>query len=166
MVAEANKEYGRTDLAAEASRLGLKSPLELITVASLVQAEGKYKHDFDKVSRVVYNRLKESNVETVGRLEFDSTVNYIKSQSRLDIGSVDKLRELKDPYNTYYIKGLPPGPIGNPGQDALASALKPTPGPWYYFVSITEEETLFAETNREHERNRQKYLEQQKKSDQ
>ncbi|MCM2392816.1 endolytic transglycosylase MltG [Streptomyces albipurpureus] len=163
MVAEANKEYNRTDLAGEATKLGLKSPLELITVASLVQAEGKYKHDFDKVSRVVYNRLKENNTETIGRLEFDSTVNYIKGESKLAIGSVDALRRIKDPYNTYRIQGLPPGPIGNPGQDALSSALNPTAGPWYYFVSITEDETLFAETNAEHERNRQRYLEEQKK---
>ncbi|WP_267245833.1 endolytic transglycosylase MltG [Streptomyces sp. PR69] len=161
MVARANEEFGRQDLKAEAKRLGLDSPLQVLTVASLVQAEGKYKHDFDKVSRVVYNRLKPDNVETVGRLEFDSTINYLKDQSRLDIGAVDDLRKIDDPYNTYDIKGLPPGPIGNPGQSAFNSALKPTPGPWYYFVSITEDETLFAVTNEEHERNRRKYEEAQ-----
>ncbi|MGW1883740.1 endolytic transglycosylase MltG [Streptomyces sp. NPDC001970] len=166
MVARANQEYGKKDLKAEAAKLGLKSPLELITVASLVQAEGKYKHDFDKVSRVVYNRLKPANTETYGLLDFDSTVNYAKSESTLDTGAVKDLRTFKHPYNTYYIKGLPPGPIGNPGAAALASALKPTPGPWYYFVSITEEETLFAVTNAEHERNRQKYEQERKKSGQ
>ncbi|MDH2392116.1 endolytic transglycosylase MltG [Streptomyces sp. HNM0663] len=161
MVARANAEFGQKDLEAEAKRLGLDSPLQVLTVASLVQAEGKYKHDFDKVSRVVYNRLKPDNAETVGRLEFDSTVNYLKDQSRLDIGAVDDLRKIDDPYNTYDIKGLPPGPIGNPGLSAFNSALNPTPGPWYYFVSITEDETLFAVTNEEHERNRQKYEEAQ-----
>ncbi|MFF0450983.1 endolytic transglycosylase MltG [Streptomyces sp. NPDC004609] len=166
MVARANEEFGKQDLQAEAERLGLKSPLELLTVASLVQAEGKFKQDFDKVSRVVYNRLQPENTETVGRLEFDSTVNYIKNQSTLDIGSVDSLRSIKDPYNTYSIKGLPPGPIGNPGLTAFNSALDPTPGPWYYFVSITEDETLFAETNEEHESNRRKYQEQQENSGQ
>lgn len=166
MVAQANEAFGKKDLKAEAARLGLKSPLQVLTVASLVQAEGKYKHDFDKVSRVVYNRLEPNNAETVGRLEFDSTINYIKSGSKLDLGAVDDLRKIKDPYNTYDIKGLPPGPIGNPGLDAFGSALKPTPGPWYYFVSITEDETLFAVTNAEHERNRKKYAEQQKKNGQ
>ncbi|MGW6461396.1 endolytic transglycosylase MltG [Streptomyces sp. NPDC055078] len=166
MVAEANKAYGQQDLKAEAERLGLKSPLELLTVASLVQAEGKHREDFEKVARVVYNRLQPGNTETVGRLEFDSTVNYIKGQSRLDIGSVDKLRKIKHPYNTYLVKGLPPGPIGNPGMSAFNSALKPAPGPWYYFVSVTEDETIFAETNDEHERNRRKYEEQQEKSGQ
>ncbi|MEV0888494.1 endolytic transglycosylase MltG [Streptomyces microflavus] len=159
MVTRANKEYDKLDLAAGAQKLGLKSPWELITVASLVQVEGKYKHDFDKVARVVYNRLKPGNMETVGRLEFDSTVNYIKGQSTLDIGAVDDLRKIDDPYNTYKIIGLPSGPISNPGGDALHSAMNPTPGPWYYFVSINEDKTVFAETNEEHEKNRREYEE-------
>ncbi|MFJ4970524.1 endolytic transglycosylase MltG [Streptomyces sp. NPDC088755] len=159
MVTRANKEYGELDLEAGAAKLGLKNPWELITVASLVQVEGKYKHDFDKVARVVYNRLKPGNMETVGRLEFDSTVNYIKGQSTLDIGAVDEVRKIDDPYNTYKIIGLPSGPISNPGAEALHSAMNPTPGPWYYFVSINEDKTVFAETNEEHERNRQEYEE-------
>ncbi|MFJ1916667.1 endolytic transglycosylase MltG [Streptomyces sp. NPDC088147] len=163
MVIRANAEYGKQDLKGEAEKLGLKSPLQLIAVASLVQAEGKYKHDFEKVARVVYNRLQPENTETVGRLEFDSTVNYIKSQSRLDIGAVDDLRKIKDPYNTYDIKGLPPGPIGNPGTDALNSAIDPADGPWYYFVSVTSDKTLFAVTNEEHEENRQQYEKESKK---
>lgn len=161
MVSRANTEYGKVDLKGMASKLGLKSPLQLITVASLVQAEGKYKHDFDKVARVVYNRLKPNNTETYGLLDFDSTVNYAKSQSTLDVGAVKHLRDFKHPYNTYYIHGLPPGPIGNPGESALHSALNPTPGPWYYFVSVTENETLFAVTNEEHEQNRKKYQKEQ-----
>ncbi|MEV7400827.1 endolytic transglycosylase MltG [Streptomyces sp. NPDC091267] len=159
MVSRANEEYDKADLEANARKLGLKNPWQLITVASLVQAEGKYKHDFDKVSRVVYNRLKPNNTETNGLLDFDSTVNYAKKQSTLDTGAVSDLRNFKNAYNTYYIHGLPPGPINNPGDAALQSAIKPTPGPWYYFVSVTEDKTLFAVTNAEHERNRKKYEE-------
>lgn len=159
MVARANKEYGKLDLERNAKKLNLDSPLDVITVASLVQKEGKYKHDFDKVARVVYNRLKPDNLETVGRLEFDSTVNYIRDESTLDVGAVDDLRKIDDPYNTYSVKGLPLGPISNPGADALHSAINPTSGPWYYFVSVTEDKTLFAVTNEEHERNRRKYEE-------
>jgi UPF0755 protein len=159
MVAQASTHYEKQNLAGEAQKLGLKSPFELLTVASLVQMEGKYPHDFGKVARVVYNRLKPDNQETVGRLEFDSTVNYFKATSTLDIGSVDDARKSNDPYNTYGInhKGLPPGPISNPGDEALHAAINPTPGPWYYFVSVTSEKTLFAVTNAEHERNRQEY---------
>ena len=165
MVTRANKEYAKLDLAESAAKLNLKTPLELLTVASLVQKEGKYKHDFDKVSRVVYNRLKPDNTQTAGRLEFDSTINYIRQESTLDIGAVDEVRKIEDPYNTYSIKGLPLGPITNPGIDALQSAIKPADGPWYYFVSINEDKTLFAVTNDEHNRNRAEY-EEQKKADQ
>ncbi|MFJ6845577.1 endolytic transglycosylase MltG [Streptomyces griseoluteus] len=164
MVERSNEQYKQYDLAGKAQDLGLSSPLQVLTVASLVQVEGKYKHDFGKVARVVYNRLKPDNVETAGRLEFDSTVNYLKGQSTLDVGSVADLRKIADPYNTYDIKGLPPGPISNPGSEAIESALKPTPGPWYYFVSISENETVFAVTNEEHNRNVEKYQEARKQA--
>ncbi|MER5553374.1 endolytic transglycosylase MltG [Streptomyces sp. NPDC002793] len=159
MVTRAKKEYAKLDLEENARKLKLESPLDLVTVASLVQKEGKYKHDFDKVATVVYNRLKPDNMETVGRLEFDSTINYIRDESTLDVGAVDALRQIDDPYNTYRVKGLPAGPISNPGADALHSAISPASGPWYYFVSVTEDKTLFAVTNAEHERNRQEYEE-------
>ncbi|MFD8411107.1 endolytic transglycosylase MltG [Streptomyces sp. NPDC059650] len=164
MVAQSNEAYAKADVKAQATKLGLANPLQLVTVASLVQAEGKYQHDFDKISRVVYNRLKPNNTETNGLLDFDSTVNYIKGQSTLDVGAVNDLRKIDDPYNTYRIKGLPAGPIGNPGPEALKSAINPVSGPWYYFVSVNENETLFAVTNDEHNRNRQRYEEERKKT--
>ncbi|MFE1171822.1 endolytic transglycosylase MltG [Streptomyces sp. NPDC058773] len=164
MVARANQVYEKYDLEQNAQKLHLDSPMQLLTVASLTQAEGKYKHDFLKVARVVYNRLKPNNTETYGLLDFDSTVNYAKSQSTLDTGSVDNLRNFNDPYNTYKFKGLPPGPIGNPGELALKSAIDPAKGNWYYFVSINPEKTLFAETNEQHERNRRIYFKEQEKA--
>ncbi|WP_406212687.1 endolytic transglycosylase MltG [Streptomyces decoyicus] len=166
MVARANQVYTKYDLEGNARKLKLDSPMQLLTVASLTQAEGKYKHDFVKVARVVYNRLKPDNTETYGLLDFDSTVNYAKSQSTLDTGSVDNLRNFNDPYNTYKFKGLPPGPIGNPGEVALKSAIAPEKGNWYYFVSINPEKTLFAVTNEEHERNRRIYEKEQEKNKQ
>ncbi|MEU6876853.1 endolytic transglycosylase MltG [Streptomyces sp. NPDC046712] len=166
MVSRANQEYGKLDLEAKAQQLGLEGPWQLITVASLVQVEGKYKHDFDKVSRVVYNRLKPNNVETVGRLEFDSTVNYLKGQSTLDVGTVEDLRKIDDPYNTYDVKGLIPGPISNPGAEALKSALNPADGPWYYFVSINENKTVFSVTNEEHNKHVAEYEKQRENSGQ
>ncbi|MFH9868478.1 endolytic transglycosylase MltG [Streptomyces lydicus] len=166
MVARASQVYEKYDLEGNARKLNLRSPLQLLTVASLTQAEGKYKHDFVKVARVVYNRLKPDNTETYGLLDFDSTVNYAKSRSTLDTGSVDNLRHFNDAYNTYKFKGLPPGPIGNPGEVAINSAIHPATGNWYYFVSISPEKTLFAATNEEHERNRRIYLKEHGKSEQ
>ncbi|MFE0649821.1 endolytic transglycosylase MltG [Streptomyces sp. NPDC059534] len=164
MVSRANQEYGKLDLEAKAKEHGLSGPWEVLTVASLVQVEGKYKHDFDKVARVVYNRLKPNNMETVGRLEFDSTVNYLKGTSTLDVGSVEEMRKIKDPYNTYSydVKGLIPGPISNPGIEALNSAMNPADGPWYYFVSINENKTVFSVTLKEHNRNVAEYEKQRK----
>ncbi|MGW3558319.1 endolytic transglycosylase MltG [Streptomyces sp. NPDC000963] len=162
MVARANQEYGKLGLDGKAKAVGLKGPWELLTVASLVQVEGKYKHDFDKVARVVYNRLKPGNMETVGRLEFDSTVNYLKGQSTLDVGTVEDMRKIDDPYNTYKVTGLVPGPISNPGMEALQSAISPAAGPWYYFVSINEDKTVFSVTNEEHNRNVAEYEKQRK----
>ncbi|MFI9048939.1 endolytic transglycosylase MltG [Streptomyces sp. NPDC053427] len=166
MVARANQVYAKYDLEGNARKLHLRSPLQLLTVASLTQAEGKYKHDFVKVARVVYNRLKPDNTETYGLLDFDSTVNYARSRSTLDTGTVDDLRKFNDAYNTYKFKGLPPGPIGNPGEVAMNSAIHPADGNWYYFVSISPEKTLFAATNEEQERNRRIYLKEHGKPEQ
>ncbi|MEV7532317.1 endolytic transglycosylase MltG [Streptomyces hydrogenans] len=168
MVSRANQEYTKLDLEGKASAQGLKGPWELLTVASLVQVEGKYKHDFDKVARVVYNRLQPDNTQTAGRLEFDSTVNYLKGTSTLDVGSVEKMRAIKDPYNTYSydVKGLTPGPISNPGVEALNSAMAPADGPWYYFVSINENKTVFSVTLKEHNQNVAEYEKEREKSGQ
>lgn len=162
MVDFSKQKYAALGLEKKAKALNLGSPLQVLTVASLVQAEGRSKDDFEKVARVVYNRLKPDNTETYGLLDFDSTVNYLRGESKLATGSVDQLRQIEDPYNTYKIKGLPPGPINNPGEVAIKAALNPAKGNWYYFVSVSEDETLFAETNEEQNRNRQKYLEEQK----
>ncbi|GGR43275.1 endolytic transglycosylase MltG [Streptomyces roseolus] len=168
MVSRANQEYTKLDLEGKASAQGLKGPWELLTVASLVQVEGKYKHDFDKVARVVYNRLQPDNAETAGRLEFDSTVNYLRGKSTLDVGTVEEMRKIVDPYNTYAydVKGLVPGPISNPGLEALNSAIAPADGPWYYFVSINENKTVFSKTLKEHNENVAEYQKEREKSGQ
>ncbi|GAA4959198.1 hypothetical protein GCM10023238_27530 [Streptomyces heliomycini] len=77
------------------------------------------------MAEVIYNRLKTGNTETNGMLEFDSTYNYIKNQSKIDL-TIAELRNYDNPYNTYFYKGLPPGPISNPGEDAVKGALDPT----------------------------------------
>ncbi|MFF6782460.1 endolytic transglycosylase MltG [Streptomyces sp. NPDC012510] len=161
MISLAKAKFEQFGLEGKAKSLNLESPLQVLTVASLVEAEGNNKKDYKKIARVVYNRLEPNNQETAGLLDFDSTVNYLRGESKLATGSVDSLRQIDDPYNTYKIKGLPPGPIDNPGQLAIEGALQPAKGDWYYFVSISEDETLFAVTNEEHNRNRRKYQEAQ-----
>lgn len=112
------------------------SPQELLTIASIIQAEGG-DGDFEKVSRVIYNRLK------IGMpLQMDSTVHYIMG-SRGDIFLSTKSTLINSPYNTYRKYGLPPGPIGNPGSSAMKAALSPAAGDWLYFITVAPQDTRF-----------------------
>ena len=112
------------------------SPQQLLTVASIIQAEGSTQ-DFSKVSRVIYNRLK------IGMpLQMDSTVHYIM-QARGDIFLSRKSTMLNSPYNTYRRYGLPPGPICSPGADAIKAALEPVAGDWLYFITVAPGDTRF-----------------------
>ncbi|MEV5007503.1 endolytic transglycosylase MltG [Streptomyces sp. NPDC055692] len=146
MVKQADEAYIRYKLADKAKELNLDDPFQLVTVASLVQAEGKTHDDFRKMAEVIYNRLKPTNTETMQLLQFDSTFNYLKGQSNIHI-SEKEINSNQDPYNTYTHKGLPPGPIGNPGDDALKAALNPTGDGWIYFVATDGvHKTEFAKT--------------------
>ncbi|MFG3036491.1 endolytic transglycosylase MltG [Streptomyces sp. NPDC048330] len=161
MVSRANQEYTKLDLEEKAQALGVESPWQLITIGSLVQAEGTSHDDFRKMAEVVYNRLKPSNPQTYGGLEFDSTYNYIKNQSKIDL-SLTELRKYDNPYNTYFVKGLPPGPIGNPGVEAMQAVLNPTHDGWYYFISMDGKTSQFTRTNAEHQKLVDKFNESRK----
>ncbi|MFD4223132.1 endolytic transglycosylase MltG [Streptomyces griseus] len=160
MVKRANKEYENVDLEATAKKYNLDGPWQVLTVASLVQAEGLTHDDFRKMAEVVYNRLEPDNTITNRKLEFDSAFNYLKNQSKITIGSKE-IRTNPDPYNTYYHKGLPPGPISNPGMDALKASLNPTTNGWMFFISLDGKKTDFTKTVEEHEKLNEKWKEQQ-----
>ncbi|MDO0928623.1 endolytic transglycosylase MltG [Streptomyces sp. TG1A-8] len=157
MVVQARDRYAAYNLATKARALGLESPFQLVTVASLVQAEGKTRDDFRKMAEVVYNRLKPTNTETNQLLQFDSTYNYLKGTSDIHI-SEKEINSNTNPYNTYTHKGLPPGPIGNPGEDALKAALNPTDDGWIYFVATDgTNNTEFAKTYEEFKQLKEKF---------
>lgn len=157
MVAAATQKYNSMDLQSQADELHLDGPWQVITVASLVQAEGKTHDDFRKMAEVVYNRLKPSNTETNQLLQFDSTFNYLKRQSKIDI-SESEINSNHDPYNTYTQKGLTPGPIGNPGAEALAAAVDPTHDGWFYFVATDGmNKTEFAKTYADFQKLKEKF---------
>jgi len=112
-------------------------PSELLTIASIVQAEGFTNEDFGKVSRVIFNRLR------IGMpLQMDSTLMYA-NKSRGEIRVTNRELKIPSKYNTYKYQGLPPGPIGSPGGAALMATVKPTPGDWLYFVTVSPGETKF-----------------------
>ncbi|MEU0854467.1 endolytic transglycosylase MltG [Streptomyces griseofuscus] len=157
MVAQAKERYAAYGLDAKAKSLGLHDAFELVTVASLVQAEGKTHEDFRKMAEVVYNRLKPTNTETNQLLQFDSTYNYAKGTSNIHI-SEKEINSNQSPYNTYTHKGLPPGPIGNPGEDAIKAALNPTHDGWIYFVATDgTTNTEFAKTYEEFQQLKDKF---------
>ena len=115
---------------------------ELLTIASLVQAEGDTQ-DFQKISQVVRNRLK------IGMpLQFDSTVHYIKG-SRGSVFLSTKSTFINSPYNTYRRTGLPPTPINNPGAKAMYAASHPEPGAWLYFITVEPGDTRFTDSYQE-----------------
>lgn len=161
MVAQATTTYEKLGVEEKAESLGLEDPWQLITVASLVQAEGTSHSDFRKMSEVIYNRLKPDNTETNGLLEFDSTYNYVRNQSKLDL-TISELRNYDNPYNTYFYRGLPPGPISNPGEEAIKGALSPTDEGWYYFISLDGKTSEFTKTNAEHAKLVEKWNESRK----
>ena len=112
------------------------SPQQLLTIASIIQAEGG-SGDFTKVSRVIYNRLK------IGMpLQMDSTFHFVM-ESRGYIFLSTKSTLINSPYNTYRKYGLPPGPIGNPGFNAMKAAVSPAAGDWLYFITVAPQDTRF-----------------------
>lgn len=120
----------------------------ILTIASIIQREGRTA-DFDKVSRVIQNRLDQGM-----KLQMDSTSQY--GYGELHAGSVSTSKEAQnDPneWNTYYVDGLPKGPIANPNDAAITAAMNPADGPWLYFVTINLNtgETQFSETYDEHQ---------------
>ncbi|NLU73706.1 endolytic transglycosylase MltG [Streptomyces sp. HNM0575] len=156
MVGRAKAEHTKVDLAGQAKKAG-KSPEEILTIASLIQAEAQQDEEFGKVSRVIYNRLDKGM-----RLGFDSTINYAKGRSSLDTSVEDT--KFKSPYNTYLNAGLPPGPIDNPGHQAIEAALKPTKGNWLYFVTVKPGDTRFTASKAEHDRNVRDFNREQRKN--
>ena len=123
---------------------------EAITLASMIEKEAKYADEMGDVSSVFHNRL--DNSSTYPYLESDATIMYAIAHdtgSRLDNMTGDDL-EYETAYNTYTHKGLPPGPIANPGLNSIKYALYPNETNYYYFVSDSSGRMLFATTYEEH----------------
>ena len=138
-----NQMVQRFNLAAKESKVdqgyNAFSPLELVTIASIIQAEGD-PQDFTKISQVIYNRLR------IGMpLQMNTTIEYaanLRGKIRLPY----KELEVNSRYNTYKFRGLPPGPIGNPGQAALNASVTPESGDWLYFITVKPQDTRFTKS--------------------
>jgi UPF0755 protein len=127
----------------------------ILTIASIIQREARFEADMQKVSTVIQNRLNPANQETFGLLQMDSTAQY--GYGEMHDGTVSSSEEaLNDPnpWNTYVNPGLPVGPISNPGDVAIKSAMNPADGPWLYFVTVNLNtgETVFTTNLSDHNR--------------
>jgi len=133
---------------ARAASTGM-SEREVATLASIVQAEALHTSEMPTIAGVFLNRLR------IGMpLQADPTVQYAlgERRSRLLYADIDSVAD--DPYNTYTWPGLPPGPIGSPGQDAIEAVLNPAEVPYLYFVARPDGSHIFTSSLDEHNRAR------------
>jgi UPF0755 protein len=129
------------------------STLELVTLASLVERETGAENERGLIAGVFYNRLQKGFP-----LQCDPTVIYALELAGKYRGQL-LLRDLRfdSPYNTYRHRGLPPGPIANPGEAALRAALFPPETDYFYFVSDAQGGHFFSKTLRDHNANVARY---------
>lgn len=121
-----------------AEKLGM-SVDDLITLASILQKEARYAQDYPLMSSVFHHRLKDNY-----RLESDATILYVVN----DYPSESKAQQ--SPYNSYKTVGLVPGPISNPGIEAISAAFYPENTNYYYFFSLKNGETVYSVTYNDH----------------
>ena len=118
-------------------------------MASLIEKEVKSDVDRKLVSGILWKRL-----EAKIPLQVDATLVYITG--RREIYEADK--KINSPYNTYYYRGLPKGPIANPGLSAIKAAIYPQSSSYWYYLSAKDGMTIFSKTLEEHNSNKAKYL--------
>ncbi|HEX5724801.1 MAG TPA: endolytic transglycosylase MltG [Longimicrobiaceae bacterium] len=131
-------------LRARAQAMGM-SEREVVTLASIVEAEARHWSERPTIAAVYHNRLRRGM-----RLEADPTVQYALGGRRARLLYAD-IRSVADhPYNTYRRAGLPPGPIGSPSRGAVEAVLNPAPGDFLYFVARPNGTHVFTRTLAEH----------------
>ena len=124
---------------------------QAITLASIVEKETGMSDERPLIAQVFLNRLKKKM-----RLQSDPTVIY-GLQENFDGDLTRKDLQQKNPYNTYVIDGLPPGPVCSPGRDSILAVLHPADVPYLYFVSKNDGSHHFSTSLKDHNRAVRKY---------
>jgi len=124
---------------------------EIVIMASLIEKEVRTFEDKKIVSGILWKRI-----ENDMPLQVDATVTYITSKKSTEI--LKEELEIDSPYNTYKYKGLPFGPICNPGMESILAAIYPESSEYWFYLSTSEGETIFSKTLKEHSEAREKYL--------
>ena len=104
---------------------------EILTIASMIEKETDGT-DRANIASVIYNRLNNPGGGTAGYLNIDATIQYVLPEG--EIVSEEDYHTVQSPYNTYENKGLPPGPIANPGMESIMAALNPNSTNYYYYA--------------------------------
>lgn len=120
-----------------------RTPLEVVTIASLIEREAKVASERETISGVIRNRL---NIHMA--LQMCPTVLYVLKQEKEQLSLADT--KIDSPYNTYKYPGLPPGPIACPGRASLQAALHPQKHKFFYYVSKGDGTHYFSKTYAEH----------------
>lgn len=151
---EASEEKWTDEYEARRIELGLTRD-EVIIIASIIQREAASKKQMGLVSSVIHNRL--NNSVSWPLLGCDSTTNYISSYVAPNVSS-SEAAAYESAYDTYSQQGLPPGPICNPGDDAINAALYPEDTNYFYFRHDKYGEIYMARTQAEHDANGREVL--------
>ncbi len=104
---------------------------EILTIASMIEKETDGT-DRANIASVIYNRLNNTSGGTNGYLQIDATIQYVLPEG--EIVSEEDYQTVQSPYNTYLNRGLPPGPIANPGMESIMAALNPNSTNYYYYA--------------------------------
>lgn len=155
---DAFKDFFNDSLQQRANQIGM-TVHQVLTLASIIKGESDNREEMPIISGVYHNRLK------IGmRLQADPTIQYLLPGGWRRLTYKDL--EINSPYNTYKYSGLPPGPINNPGADAIIAALYPDKNNYLYFVADGNGKHRFSRTYSEHLKNvtlYRKWLSQQNK---
>ena len=130
------------DMRQRATDMGL-SVRNLIVLASLVEKEAQVEEDRPIIAQVFINRLQKEMP-----LQSCATIQYILGNPKAELSIADT--KLESPYNTYLHRGLPPGPIANPGIASIKAVLYSEPTPYLYFVADKNGKHHFSVTYEEH----------------
>ncbi len=124
---------------------------EIVITASLIEKEVRTFEDKKIVSGILWKRL-----ENKMPLQVDATITYITGRKSTEI--LQEELEIDSPYNTYKYKGLPFGPICNPGMESILAAIYAQDSEYWFYLSTPEGETIFSKTLKEHNQAKQEYL--------
>lgn len=117
---------------------------DLMTLASMVEREARFKEDQVPIASVMLKRLQ------IGMpLQIDATIQYALGSPKEELTIADT--QIDSPYNTYTHNGLPPGPIGSPGMDAIEAVLDAEPGEYLYYVAQADGHHVFTKSYEEHQ---------------